>query len=278
MIRSLGCLIGILAIITLAGTLAYADDFNLSEHIRVLEDEPCSVCHGEEPKKITPEPTVCENCHDEGYFNEVKFHARKTHGPFWPLKHRTAAKLKTPDCSSCHAQRWCLDCHKAGFASEQGQFGNSRANVHRSDFQVTHPIAARTDPQLCTSCHAEVEFCADCHNRFTSADLALTSHRRGFRDINIGSGGLAHRDFKPNTCVNCHPNSVLPAHEWSRDHAREARKNLVTCQSCHPQGNTCLTCHSTLTGLGINPHPDGWGKIKGGLEKATNGRTCRKCH
>ncbi|MEE9556474.1 MAG: hypothetical protein V3V76_04355, partial [Candidatus Adiutricales bacterium] len=109
MIRSLRCLIGILAIIALAGVLAYADDFNHSEHILVLEDEPCSVCHGEEPKKITPEPTVCEDCHDQGHFNKVKFHALKTHGPLWPLKHRAAAKLKKPDCSSCHEQRWCLD-------------------------------------------------------------------------------------------------------------------------------------------------------------------------
>lgn len=275
------CLIGILAFLTLialSGTITYADDFIHTDHLLILEDEPCSTCHLENAKKIIPEPAVCEECHDEGYFDEVNLPSLKTHGTVWSLKHRTLAKLNNPDCSTCHTQNYCLDCHKTGSASDQGKFGNELANVHRSDFQVTHPISARTDPQLCSSCHAETNFCVDCHLRFNPQDLALKSHRRGWKDITVGPGALAHNDFDNSTCVSCHPNSVLPAHVWSNEHAREARKNLSTCQACHPQGNTCLTCHSTLTGLGINPHPVGWSKIKGGLEKATNGRVCKKCH
>ena len=45
---------------------------------------------------------------------------------------------------------------------EMGELGNAMVNVHRSDFHVTHPIAARSDPQRCSSCH-EPGFCQDCH-------------------------------------------------------------------------------------------------------------------
>jgi len=30
--------------------------------------------------------------------------------------------------------------------------------------------------------------------------------------------------------------------------------------------------------VGFNPHPKDWDKMKGTLQKASNGRTCRKCH
>ena len=170
----------------------------------------------------------------------------------------------------------CLECHKAGFADEQGEFSNSLANVHRSDFHVSHPIAARTDPQLCTSCH-ENDYCVDCHNAFAPADLAVQSHRRGFRDGTLNPLHEGYSDFQ---CAGCHPSgSVLPSSSgWSHTHAREARKNLATCQACHPEGDICLRCHSARNGLMINPHPKDWGDISGTLRRASDARTCRKCH
>jgi hypothetical protein len=71
---------------------------------------------------------------------------------------------------------------------------------------------------------------------------------------------------------------VLPTHEWYPNHAREARKNLATCQACHPEGDVCLTCHSARTGLRVNPHPRDWDDIKDRLRDASDNRTCRKCH
>jgi hypothetical protein len=155
-----------------------------------------------------------------------------------------------------------------------GAFSNNMIHVHRSDFHVTHPIAARTDPQLCNSCH-EPKFCSDCHNDFAPADLAILSHRRGWSD---GTLGGAHAFFDDTQCQGCHINSVLPTHDWSNRHAREARKNLVTCQACHPEGDVCMTCHSAISGLRVNPHPSDWGSIKDNINKASGGSTCRKCH
>ncbi|MGA1844554.1 MAG: cytochrome C, partial [bacterium] len=79
-------------------------------------------------------------------------------------------------------------------------------------------------------------------------------------------------------CQTCHPNSVLPAHRWSSEHAKEARRDLHLCRNCHEDADVCIKCHSARTGLRINPHPRDWHTIKGNLRRAADGRTCRMCH
>jgi hypothetical protein len=262
--------------------------FDHDAHLTYLPDAPCSTCHmdGEKdpvvldgPSSIIPDQAACLNCHDQAFIDEVEFPGLKTHGPVWALNHRPFAKGNTYDCYACHQQFDCLECHKSGFADEMGDFGNNMINVHRSDFHVTHPIAARTDPQLCSSCH-ENRFCVDCHDNFAPADLAVLSHRRGFTS---GTLDGFHAFFTPEQCSSCHNDpetgqTVLPSHEWSSQHAREARKNLASCQACHPEGEVCLQCHSARTGLMVSPHPSDWDDIKGRLARASDGRTCRRCH
>lgn len=223
-----------------------------------------------------PSEQICRECHEDQFLYDVAA-GLKTHGPGWALNHGMAAKSQAVmsfDCNYCHEQAFCLDCHKSGAADEMGRFSNNMVNVHTADFHVTHPILARTDPRLCSKCH-EAKFCSDCHSDFAPADLAMASHRRGWRD---GTLGGAHALFSPAQCQGCHTDSVLPAHEWSNQHAREARKNLVTCQACHPDGDVCMTCHSAVSGLRVNPHPDGWDKISDRIKDASGGSTCRKCH
>lgn len=253
---------------------ARAVDFDHAAHQAMEGGPACADCHKEGADSIKPAAQVCLECHEQQFVDKVAFAGLKTHGPVWALNHRPAARAKVIDCGACHQQADCLDCHKAGFADEMGSFTNSLVNVHTSDFHVTHPIAARTDPRLCSTCH-EAKFCSDCHNDFAPADLAMASHRRGWRD---GTLDGAHAMFSPVQCQGCHTDSVLPAHEWSNQHAREARKNLVTCQACHPEGDVCMTCHSAVSGLKVNPHPDNWDKFSDRLKDASGGSTCRKCH
>ncbi len=269
--------LAIVVIIILGAVAALAEDFKHAEHLTYVPETPCSTCHVEGAKSIVPDNKVCLECHDQDEIDQVKLLGLKTHGPIWALNHRSFAKNKASDCASCHQQSYCLECHKAGFADEQGDFGNNMINVHRSDFHVTHPISARTDPQLCSSCH-ETKFCKDCHDRFAPEDLAILSHRRGWSDLQISPSGPAHSQFDESQCLSCHPGSVLLAHDWSSSHAREARKNLATCQACHLEGDICLKCHSSKTGLRVNPHPKSWGNIKGRLDRASKGSVCRKCH
>jgi len=253
---------------------ALAVDFNHAAHLEILGDVECATCHLEGATEIVPSDKACLECHDQTFVDSVVKPATKTHGLTWATEHRPFAKNQAIDCSACHQQEFCLDCHKSGRADEMGDAGNNMINVHRGEFQVSHPIAARTNPQLCASCH-EPDFCSECHAKFAPADLAVVSHRRGFTD---GTLGGAHANFNDNQCQTCHINSVLPAHTWSNQHAREARKNLATCQACHPEGDICLKCHSARTGLGVNPHPKGWNDISERLDGASRGKTCRKCH
>ncbi|HAD04211.1 MAG: cytochrome C [Desulfuromonadales bacterium GWC2_61_20] len=262
------------AVLLLGGQPLWAADFDHAAHLAKVSEADCVTCHGEQPELIQPPAKACLDCHDQAFVAQVKFPALQTHGPLWSFQHRPDAKAGATDCATCHAQDFCLECHKAGRADEMGELGNNMANVHRSEFNVTHPIAARTNPQLCTSCH-ENGFCVDCHEDFNQADLALDSHRRGFTDGTLGGN---HALFTEQQCQGCHPNSVLPSHQWSSSHAREARKNLATCQSCHPEGDVCLKCHSARSGLMVNPHPKDWDDIDNRLKSASDARTCRKCH
>jgi len=269
------------ALILVMSTPAMAVTFDHQAHNEYLDGPECTTCHVEGAFSIVPDKKVCLECHDKEFAEGVEFTSLQTHGPLWAFEHRSQAKLNAPDCASCHEQDFCLECHKSGYADEMGSYQNNMANVHRSDFQVTHPIAARTDPQLCSSCH-EPKFCTECHEAFNRNDLALDSHRRGFSD---GTLGGQHAFFNELQCRGCHedPNTgltVLPSHEWSSLHAREARKNLATCQACHPDGDVCIKCHGSKDRglLGVNPHPKDWGSISDRLERASSGRTCRVCH
>jgi len=267
-----------LFIVLAAGAPAWAVTFNHTAHDGYTEDVSCTTCHVEGAQSIVPAKKVCEQCHDADFAKGVDYPSLASHGPLWAFQHRAQAKGSAINCSQCHEQDFCFECHtNAGRADEQGSFGNNLANVHRSDFQVSHPIAARTDPQLCSSCH-ETSFCADCHDSFNRADLAFVSHRRGWSDLKTSPAGPAHSSFDESQCQGCHQNSVLFSHDWSGSHAREARKNLATCQACHPEGDICLKCHSARAGLRVNPHPADWGDIKGRLDRASSGKTCRRCH
>lgn len=271
MIRILLLSVGLL----LGASPLWSADFNHAQHQVKAGDPKCVTCHTEESQEILPEKKVCLDCHDQAYVDSAKLPGLVTHGVTWSLNHREAAVAKTIDCAACHEQDFCLECHKSGRADEMGTFSNSMTNIHRAEFSVTHPIAARTNPQLCNKCH-ENKFCVECHDEFKSNDLALESHRKGWS--NIAVTGTPHANFAPDSCQSCHTDSVLPAHEWSNSHAREARKNLATCQACHPDGDICLRCHSAQSGLGVNPHPRDWDDIKNRLKRASDGKTCRKCH
>lgn len=254
--------------------------YDHDSHVQVEDTKACNSCHEAKATSIKPERELCLECHDDAFLKEVIYLDLKTHhGPVWSFNHGTYVRTANKyDCSICHEQDWCLDCHAVGSADEMGRFSNSMVNVHRSDFHISHPIAARTNPQLCATCH-ERKFCNDCHDDFAPEDLSILSHRKGWSNrTTIPGGGVAHSNFNVNQCQTCHINSVLPSQEWSRSHAREARKNLATCQACHPEGDICLKCHSAVSGLGVNPHPKDWNNMDNRLRNSSDQRTCRKCH
>lgn len=260
----------------------------------------CTVCHDENLQRITPDPESCMICHDPAYLEDVVYPGKKTHGPAWSLNHGTYAKSGVRHCMECHQDysdkgrkdsnpraTTCYECHTpTGKDSKFGPFGSSIHNVHTSDFYVTHPLAARTDQRRCADCHTESRFCGDCHDDFNRNELALDSHRRAWSDLAVifdRDTAQIHEAFDESQCDSCHRDEnnsiVIPSDRWARGHAIEARKNLATCQACHPTGDTCVKCHSARTGLGVSPHPKGWsGSMSRRLESASKGRTCARCH
>jgi len=271
----------LLTILVLVALPAAAVQFDHDEHLGYLDDPDCATCHVDGAFSIVPEKTVCVECHDQAFADDVTFPALKSHGPLWAFNHRLEARVGDANCESCHAQDFCLECHKAGFADEMGTIENNMVNIHRAEFQVTHPIAARTDQQLCASCH-ENKFCVECHDQFGD-DVAILSHRKGWTDLNTVANDPAseiHMNIPLTECDQCHsggtvfPNSIA----WSSAHAREARRSLATCQACHPEGDICLKCHSAVSGMKVNPHPKDWNDMYETLDKASGGRSCRKCH
>ena len=273
-----------LTLLMVGVTVVWAGDFNHQAHLGdYVPGTSCDTCHLADALSIVPDTKICLDCHDKEEVADVNLRQSKTHGPVWALNHRAEAKGNAIDCAACHSQKYCLECHKSGFADEMGEFGNNMINVHRDDFQMSHPIAARTDQNLCSSCH-ETRFCSDCHDdwRFRTGDIGSPSHRRsfglGFDQPDIDA---IHAGIESSQCDSCHlQSSVAPDfHSWSIGHAREARKSLITCQACHPDGDVCLSCHSAKGGAGgYNPHPKDWSDFKNRLDRASNGRTCRKCH
>lgn len=252
-----------------AGAADFDARFDHAAHLEASGAE-CSACHHEGDMDVVPAMERCGECHEKAFLEKVEIPVRVTHDSFWYVGHGPEARRAGRDCSVCHDDSACFDCHKAGFADEQGKI-----NVHRSDFRVTHPIMARADQRSCSACH-EAAFCVDCHDDFAPEELAFSSHRRSFSDIE--ATGTPHSLFTVDQCRICHADSVLPTHDWSGDHAREARRSLPTCQSCHPDGEVCLKCHSAREGLIVNPHPENWDDIEDVLNGASGGRTCRRCH
>lgn len=272
-------------ILFLAFTVAplRAAEFDHQAHVEEYVDTAdCTLCHLSGAESIVPEFDVCYACHDAKLLAEAVLKPTMSHGPVWALNHGPEAKRDSASCSSCHQQNDCLDCHKAGFAHEQGRFSNNLINVHRGDFNVSHPLAARADAQRCYACH-EQRFCSDCHDawRFRNDDIGSPSHRRTFDkgldgvDIDRIHAGINNSM----ACDICHADESIDFHSWSIGHAREARRSLASCQACHPEGEVCLRCHSARGGaFGFNPHPKDWDDFKDNLRKASNGKTCRRCH
>ena len=166
--------------------------------------------------------------------------------------HRVLASKAGNNCSQCHSQAWCLDCHQGGGTGDNLSQSNFRRDYkpksHRSDFISIHPIKAQDNPQQCYRCHEQQSFCNSCHAKMPRNNLKSL----GFKSHDNSQGA-----------------------KWGFEHGREARRSLQACQTCHADGDTCKKCHSTKTG-GINPHPRGF--KAGNLRDRSDGKVCRSCH
>lgn len=176
------------------------------------------------------------------------------HGGGWLKEHRIPATRPDRFCFDCHDQGTCQDCHEGGGIQAKLPSSQHKRDIkpqtHRSDWVSIHPIQAMSNPQQCKRCH-EASFCSDCHRRLDVAALTIRDHAKN-------GGTQAYIAAFPD------------------QHAAEARRNLASCQACHPEGNVCLTCHSAKVGTRINPHPKDFKADR--IGSRSNNRSCRVCH
>jgi hypothetical protein len=230
---------------------------------------PCSACHdaAQLAARTTPSMRRCLACHDDAldggcaecHLHDVRGRVlldRPGHprliptewmGDLWHSSgfaqdHAVPARTRRDACDACHESTFCEGCH-LGEALER--------RFHPAGWITAHGAARRSTELDCETCHRGQEMCLSCHRR---AGVTLDSPE-------LGRGVARGLEFH--------------AEGWSlrpEEHARDARRNLSSCVSCH-SGADCLACHAT----GVSPHGAGWSARCSGL-RGTSPETCLTCH
>ena len=241
-------------------------NFLHSDHKDVMDD--CELCHQDIDKKphaagshkicgqcheADIKNMLCAKCHREMAFAGLNKLTSYTHAANFLKEHSDYATRSVRTCTQCHTEAYCNDCHsrKSGRLKPSVKYPEAvRANfIHRGDYLTKHRIEARTDQTGCIKCHARKD-CQACHDRYkvsARSDTLHYGHPKGW--LSKGS-----KDF----------------------HGDEARRNIISCASCHENNGpgNCISCHKAS--LGVNPHPPGWSdRVR---TQSKSDRMCANCH
>ena len=245
--------------------------FSHQKHLALPEiSDRCINCHAGVPDDgeqgdVMPSKPTCLRCHNAEFEqgecamchlgSDMRRRAPRTflrHNESFIRDHGEAATREVKICSQCHAQAECASCHDSTqpipIETREPEAVN-RDFVHRADFLGRHSIEARQSPARCLRCH-EIASCDSCH-----VDRGVSANRVG--------------------AANPHPLGwVGPEHASPSFHGRAARRDIVSCASCHDQGpaTNCIRCHK-VGAYGGNPHPAGWTP-----SRSKHSAMCRYCH
>ncbi|HEX7477451.1 MAG TPA: hypothetical protein VF331_06570 [Polyangiales bacterium] len=202
-------------------------------------------CHAEDLSALH-----CSRCHTDLHRYPKPDMRVVRHPPGFLHQHGARARASDGLCSQCHEPTFCSDCHTASpnvSADLLAPMDVTRQFIHSADFRARHPSEARLDQATCLRCHGP-SFCDGCH-----------------RETGVG-GGVGQSSPHP-------PGWLDPLSP--RGHAREARRNILTCAACHESDaeRLCVPCHRVGSIAG-NPHPAGFGV---GIDPNQRG-VCRVCH
>jgi len=256
-------------------------NFSHKNHVGRVDGD-CTVCHEQMLTSTrpgdgkTPKMETCMQCHQEQYdqlqcrqchadLSDPRFQpklARFRHQGDWLHNHKLQAQQDNGTaCAQCHMERFCSDCHSGVDnqvkASVKWPADVGREFVHRGDYVTRHPEDVRRDPQPCLSCH-RVNTCTDCHERSGVRFIAGGNNPFGSEHpfgAEIGTSGHG---------IGSHP-----------ENRSIIRRNIVACAACHDsKAPVCTTCHASVGGAGINPHPPGF---RSNFNKNRQ-PVCRTCH
>jgi hypothetical protein len=177
--------------------------------------DDCASCHLEPmPDIIEALPSRAEAVAPGA---QLETHAPYTHRtPFFLDAHATLAAADPGQCSTCHTEAYCVECHD----------GPPGGGYHEPAFVARHQTQAFGRTEECATCHNTAAFCRECHQ-----ESGLVTRGR------LGPG---FHDAEP---------------LWLLRHGTAARQSLESCASCHQQRD-CVQCHGTIGSFRISPHTD----------------------
>lgn len=253
--------------------------FDHAAHVKT----PCAHCHGDLTRvdlattRHLPTMASCLACHTDGaddrrcgdchwtrrgglletelpHGSLVPRHSGlgDAHGPGFAKDHRQEASQVGATCGACHDRSTCVACHQGVVRPLE---------FHPGNYALTHAIEARRGTPDCSACHRAQTFCIACHERSGVAT-------RGGGEFVPGRESRAF-----------HPPGWASTTGGQNLHARDARRNLTSCASCHREDD-CLRCHSAeSTSLRASPHGAGWrGSARCRSLDKSNRRMCLRCH
>ena len=202
-------------------------------------------CHADDMRDFE-----CQRCHTNLHRYRLEDISVASHGPGWVHRHGPSARAEGAYCLQCHEPTYCARCHTAspGMPLEQLEpMGVLRDFVHRGDWLPRHPTEARLEQAMCLRCHGP-GYCDGCH-----------------RETGVGGSVRPGSPHPPGWLDPVSPEG----------HAREARRDILTCAACHEADarDVCVPCHR-VGGVASSPHPPSFG---GGLDPMAHG-ICRVCH
>ncbi len=180
--------------------------------------QDCIACH--EERELS---TDCATCH-RTYNNETP---PQNHNANWLAHHGLESYLVEEgkhgrDCSTCHAQTECMECHTQDAPRDHTNFWRQRG----------HGIESSMNRERCLVCHTQ-DSCVRCHD-----ETSPRNHRGAWGRTHCGAchtdGGFTPDD---NNCAVCHRRAVLAGHPSSPKSPADA---------VHTTATDCMTCHRLL--------------------------------
>lgn len=228
------------------------DDVAFSHQQHVAAEVECGSCHVgiEESERISSlEPVTmadCMDCHaGQNVANDCSTcheaidteWAPESHAHSWMKFHGQAVRKDSgapaDDCSLCHGESTCNQCH-----FEQPPEG------HTNFFRLRgHAVLARLDRRSCATCH-RTDICSRCHEQ-----VLPQNHTGMFGGVRSTHCYGCHEPLASTGCFTCHKDT--PSHLTATP-LPPSHNPALDCRQCHPgqsplphadKGDACTLCH-----------------------------------
>lgn len=230
-----------------------SDEIIFSHLQHATEPVECNACHvGIETSdhvdtSLAMSMADCESCHKQSGIvdNCAACHqqlrtdvAPDTHAFLWlrgghGRTVRAHSQLTANDCSLCHQESGCRECHQSMLPQNHNNYFRLRG----------HGLHARVDRQSCTTCHRS-DSCDTCHQQ--TRPLNHTGAFAGTMSTHCIS---CHLQIERSECFTCHKGA--PSHALATPLPPDHTPGM-NCRQCHgagqplphvDKGDACTACH-----------------------------------